>query len=157
MRVILDHDGGVDDFITLLLLLSKRPALELLGVTVIGADSMPYVALNTTLKLLHTLGAGHVPVALSTLPGVNPFPDHWRWQGRRLEVLPTLNQHPHSNTPHQLPAQEFLLELLKQQEAPVTIVATGGGHCSGPNRAGRSAGRNLMAAGTPFRSMAGLL
>lgn len=127
LRVILDHDGGVDDFITLLLLLSKRPALDLLGVTVIGADSVPNVALNTTLKLLDTLGAEHVPVALSTLPGVNPFPEHWRWQGRRLEVLPTLNQRPHSNTPHQLPAQDFLLQLLQQQAEPVTIVATGRG------------------------------
>lgn len=124
-RVVLDHDGGIDDFITLLLLLSHRPAVQLVGVMVTGADAMPEVALNSTLKLLDLLDASEVPVALSTIEGVNPFPTAWRWQGSRVDVLPLLNQRPHQQEAVPEPAEEYLMQLLLAQEAPVDIVATG--------------------------------
>ena len=124
-KVIFDHDGGIDDFITLLLLLSQRPRVELLGVIAIGADSISELALNTTLKLMDLLDASEVPVALSTLPAVNPFPLHWRWQGSRVDVLPLLNQRPPKQKPVEEPGQDFLLHLLQQQAEPVDIVATG--------------------------------
>ena len=94
-RFILDHDGGIDDLMALLLLLAMPPegprAIELLGVIVIGADSIGPMAVNTTLKLLHLLGRGEVPVALSTLAGVHPFPDAWRWAPAQADTLPILN------------------------------------------------------------------
>lgn len=74
--------GGIDDFVTLLLLLSQPEDFELLAVTILDADCLAALAANTTLKTLHAVGAGHVPVAVSTLPGVNPFPDVWRWHGK---------------------------------------------------------------------------
>jgi purine nucleosidase len=121
----LDHDGGIDDFITLLLLLSQ-PKVELIGIIALGADSIPSIAVNTTLKLLDLLeAASQVPVALSTLPAVNPFPLHWRWQGSRVDVLPLLNQRPPKQKLVEEPGQDFLLHLLQEQEEPIDIVATG--------------------------------
>lgn len=77
-KVVLDHDGGIDDFVTLLLLLSRPAEYQLLGINILDADCIANVAANTTIKMLHTLNITNVPVAISTLQGVNPFPDIWR-------------------------------------------------------------------------------
>lgn len=60
--VILDVDTGVDDALALLLA-SRSPVLNVLGVTcVMGNVEIDKVVLNT-LKVLQVGGAGHVPVA----------------------------------------------------------------------------------------------
>lgn len=106
--------------------------LLLQGVTIIEGDCIADVAVNTTLKLLHLLGHHDIPIALSTLTAVNPFPIHYRAQTLSMDVLPVLN--------HQEPAdiealrrrllqpvsgQEYFAQLLLQQTQPVTIIMTG--------------------------------
>jgi len=51
-------------------------------------------AVNTTIKLLHLLGRHDIPVALSTLTAVHPFPDRYRAQVFAIDVLPVLNHNP---------------------------------------------------------------
>ncbi|KXZ42829.1 hypothetical protein GPECTOR_115g323 [Gonium pectorale] len=131
-KIIFDHDGGIDDFVTLLLLLSKPEAVRLLGVTILDADCYAAVAANTTLKLLHTLGFDDIPVAVSSLPGKNPFPDLWRGSPLSVDVQPLINNVTQASGGEDLarqlslvPGQEFLAQLLLTQVEPVTIVATG--------------------------------
>ena len=82
-KYILDHDGGVDDIIALMLILASVNHVELVGCIVTNADCVGAVALNTTLKILHLLGpkpsssSKAISVGLSTLNPVNPFPDIW--------------------------------------------------------------------------------
>jgi purine nucleosidase len=127
-RVIFDHDGGIDDFVTLLLLLAKPELVSVIGVTILDADCRAEVAANTTLKLLHTLGFDYIPVAVSTLPPVNPFPDAWRWSGISVDVQPLINNVDADLLKDKLvqqAGQDYLWELLRGQPEPVTIVATG--------------------------------
>ncbi|GLI62085.1 hypothetical protein VaNZ11_004500 [Volvox africanus] len=127
-KVIFDHDGGIDDFVTLLLLLSKPELVSVVGITILDADCRAEVAANTTLKLLHTLGFNDIPVAISTLPAVNPFPDIWRWSGLTVDVQPLINQVDSISVKQNLvqqPGQDFLWELLRTQLERITIVATG--------------------------------
>lgn len=65
--------------------------MRVIGITILDADCRAELAWNTTLKLLHTLGHEHVPVAVSSLPAVNPFPDPWRNSVLSVDVLPHIN------------------------------------------------------------------
>eukprot|EP00878_Enallax_costatus_P012698 GHUV01013262.1.p1 GENE.GHUV01013262.1~~GHUV01013262.1.p1 ORF type:complete len:194 (+),score=37.94 GHUV01013262.1:213-794(+) len=131
--VIFDHDAGIDDFITLMLLLSQPERVKLLGVTIIEGDCLADVAVNTTLKMLHVLGHHDIPIALSTLQAVNPFPTHYRAQTLSMDVLPMLNHHSPADIDalrqrllQPIPGQEYLAQLLLQQEEPITMIMTGG-------------------------------
>lgn len=103
------------------------------GVTIIEGDCIADVAVNTTLKLLHLLGHNDIPIALSTLQAVNPFPIHYRAQTLSMDVLPMLNNHHPADTEalkqrllQPVPGQEYLARLLLQQDEPVTLIMTGG-------------------------------
>lgn len=72
-RVLLDHDGGVDDLLSLAMVLAM-PHLELAGVVVTPADCYLGPAVSATRKLLRWFGRDDVPIATGRLHGVNAFP-----------------------------------------------------------------------------------
>ena len=75
--VFFDHDGGLDDFLSLLLLLSYDD-VDLLGISVTPADTLIEAAVPATRKILDLGGRSDVPVAGGTLEGRHPFPMEWR-------------------------------------------------------------------------------
>ncbi|HBY94247.1 MAG TPA: nucleoside hydrolase, partial [Chloroflexi bacterium] len=87
--VILDHDGGVDDYLATMLLLSYRQ-FEPLGIVVTPGDCYINAAVSATRKLLDLMGQSHVPVARSTVRGLNPFPCAWRQAAINVDHLPAL-------------------------------------------------------------------
>lgn len=115
--------------------LTSQPAVrhkQHAGITILDGDCYADVAANTTIKLLHLLKQPDIPVAVSTLPAVSPFPPAYRSQGLILDVLPILNRHSpadlaalHNRHLQQVPGQEVFAQLLLQQTDKVTIVATG--------------------------------
>src|ERR1041385_6960164 len=78
--VFLDHEGGLDDFLSLLLLLSYD-GVDLLGISVTPADTLIEAAVPATRKILDLGGRSDVPVAGGTLEGRHPFPLEWRGGG----------------------------------------------------------------------------
>lgn len=94
-------------------------------------DCYADVAVNTTFKLLQLRNQPDIPVAVSSLEAVNPFPAPYRSQGLILDCLPMLNTHPsdvealRSRQLQQQPGQEFFAQLLLQQTEKVTVIATG--------------------------------
>ncbi|MCO6452205.1 MAG: nucleoside hydrolase [Caldilineales bacterium] len=123
--VILDHDGGVDDYISLLLLLTF-PDVEVLGVTVTPADCYLRPALSATRKLLALMGRDDVSVSGGNLRGQNAFPRQWRKECFACDALPILNERdlplPELDP---RPGHEHLAALLAQAPRPVTLLATG--------------------------------
>lgn len=102
------------------------------GIVVTEGDCFAEVAVNTTFKLLQLLGATHVPVTLSTLPPVNPFPAAWRAHGLSIDVLPLLNQQPQQvealrrrQLQRAQAGQEWLAQALMAATEPATVVVTG--------------------------------
>ncbi len=81
-RVYFDHDGGVDDTLSLVMLLQaeRRGLIELIGVGVVSADCYLATALATTLKVLKMFNRFSIPVGATEERGVNPFPHEWRVQ-----------------------------------------------------------------------------
>lgn len=123
--VFLDHDGGIDDFLALLLLLTY-PDIDLLGISVTPADTYPEAAVPATRKILDLAGRPEVTVAEGTLEGPNPFPHLFRVDSLKVDALPVLNRLPEPRAPlSDLSGQEFLAATLAGAEEPVTLVMTG--------------------------------
>src|SRR5688572_9820020 len=71
--ILFDHDGGVDDYLSIMLLMTYAH-LEVLGIVVTPADCYIGGAVGATRKILDHMGRSDVPVAQSSVRGLYPFP-----------------------------------------------------------------------------------
>ncbi|MBD2451797.1 nucleoside hydrolase [Nostoc sp. FACHB-152] len=123
--VLMDHDGGVDDYLATMLLLTMEH-IELLGVIVTPADCYIEPAVSATRKIIDLMGFSHIPVAESTVRGINPFPQMYRRDSFIVDHLPILNQQDTINTPLVAePGQDFMVRVLRDAPQPVTLMVTG--------------------------------
>ncbi|HET9484154.1 MAG TPA: nucleoside hydrolase, partial [Xanthomonadales bacterium] len=123
--VVFDHDGGIDDLLSLVMLLAM-PSVELRGIAVTPADCFLRPALSATLKILRWFGRSDIPVAAGRLHGVNAFPPEWRAAPYQVDALPILNESDAPlATPVDEPADVFLARLLREASAPLTVLVTG--------------------------------
>jgi len=123
--VLMDHDGGVDDYLATMLLLTMDN-IELLGVVVTPADCYIQPAVSATRKILDLMGFSHIPIAQSTVRGINPFPNLYRRDSFIVDHLPILNQRETITTPLVAePGQDFMIQVLREASNPVTLMVTG--------------------------------
>ncbi|CAN0349094.1 unnamed protein product [Pylaiella littoralis] len=148
--VYFDHDGGNDDFVALCYLLKHEHRFDLLGVSVTPANSWEGAGTRATRKILRTFSNKHcssspfsssstqgkIPVAESTLRGVNAFPDAWRHDACRVNLLPQLNgfeteeqalrlEEGMDDPSNARSGQLLLAQTLLGSESKVTVIATG--------------------------------
>ncbi len=122
--VFMDHDGGIDDYLATMLLLTMDH-IELLGIVVTPADCYIQPSVSATRKILDLMGCSHIPVAESTVRGINPFPHLYRRDSFVIDHLPILNQSEIINTPLVAePGQDFMVKVLRAATAPVTLMVT---------------------------------
>lgn len=123
--VILDHDGGVDDYLATVLLMTMDH-VDPLGVVVTPADCYPTAAVSATRKLIDLMGRSTIPVARSTVRGVNPFPRLFRRDSMTIDQLPILNERETIATPLVAQTgQAFMARLLAECPELVTVLVTG--------------------------------
>lgn len=123
--VIMGHDGGVDDFLSVMLLMAMEH-VEVLGIYITPADTYIKPAVSATRKILDLMGRSEVPVAESTVRGVNPFPRAFRRDVFSIDNFPILNERETLQTPLVAePGQAWLARQLSQAPEPVTILETG--------------------------------
>ncbi len=123
--VYFNHDGGVDDLVSLFLLLQMED-VKLVGASVIPADCYLEPALSASRKIIDRFGSYPVETAASDSRGVHPFPKEWRMHAFYVDALPILNENGPAKTPvSDLPAHLHLLEKLKNSKDPVTLLFTG--------------------------------
>jgi len=89
--VLFDHDGGVDDILSLMMLLAM-PHLKLAGVVVTPADCFLRPAVSASLKVLRFFNRLDIELSEGRLYGVNPFPRAWRAHAYAIDALPILNE-----------------------------------------------------------------
>ncbi|MFJ7761685.1 nucleoside hydrolase [Bacillus toyonensis] len=124
-KVYFNHDGGVDDLISLFLLL-QMGNVELTGVSVIPADCYLEPAMSANRKIIDRFGKGNIEVAASNSRGKNPFPKDWRMHAFYVDALPILNEYGKVATPAAAkPAHHHLIETLLQTEGKTTLLFTG--------------------------------
>ena len=123
--VLMDHDGGVDDYLATMLLMTMD-RIQPLGVIVTPANCYAEPAVSATRKILDLMGSSHIPVAESTVRGINPFPRLYRRDSFIVDHLPILNQNETIRTPLvALSGQDFMVRVLREASAPVTLMVTG--------------------------------
>lgn len=123
--VLMDHDGGVDDYLATMLLLTMDH-IELLGVVVTPADCYVQPAVSATRKIIDLMGFSHIPVAESTVRGINPFPRLYRRDSFIVDHFPILNQREIIHTPLVAETgQDFMIKVLREATQSVTLMVTG--------------------------------
>ena len=123
--VLLDHDGGVDDYLATALLMTMAD-VEPLGVVVTPADCYIKAAVSATRKLLDLLGQSSITVAESTVRGLNPFPRLFRRDSFTIDLLPILNERDDVRAPlSPETGQRFMARQLEEATEPVTLLVTG--------------------------------
>ena len=123
--VLMDHDGAIDDFLAMMLLMTME-SVQPLGVIVTPADCYIGAALNVTRKILDLMKCSTVPVAESTVRGINPFPPVFRRDSAVIDHFPLLNERDTIQTPLvEASGQEFMVGVLQTAAEPVTLMVTG--------------------------------
>jgi purine nucleosidase len=123
--VLMDHDGGVDDYLATVLLMTMEH-IQPLGIVVTPADCYIQPAVSATRKILDLMGRSDIPVAESTVRGINPFPTLYRRDSFVVDYLPILNERDEIQTPLVAePGQEFMVRSLLGADRPVTLMVTG--------------------------------
>ena len=123
--VLMDHDGGVDDYLATMLLMTMDH-IQLLGIVVTPADCYAEPAVSATRKILDLMGCSHIPVAESTVRGINPFPRLYRRDSFIVDHLPILNQSETIRTALVAESgQDFMVRVLREATEPVTLMVTG--------------------------------
>lgn len=123
--VLMSHDGGVDDYLSIILLMTMEH-VQVLGISVTPADCYIEPAVSATRKILDLMGRHEVPVAASTVRGLNAFPRIFRRDAFSVDHFPILNEHPEIRTPLvKETGQAFIARILKEAPEPITILETG--------------------------------
>lgn len=124
-KVYFNHDGGVDDLVSLFLLL-KMDNVELTGVSVIPADCYLEPAVFASRKIIDRFGKGGLDVAESNSRGKNPFPKDWRLHAFYVDALPLLNEAGKIKTPvADQPAHLHMIDAIRKSEEKTTLLFTG--------------------------------
>ncbi|MBD2773314.1 nucleoside hydrolase [Iningainema tapete] len=123
--VLMDHDGGIDDYLATMLLMTMDH-IKPLGIVVTPADCYAEPAVSATRRILDLMECSHIPVAQSTVRGINPFPQLYRRDSFIVDHLPILNQTDTIKTPLVAqPGQNFMIQVLREAREPVTLMVTG--------------------------------
>jgi purine nucleosidase len=127
MRVYFNHDGNIDDLVSLFLLL-QMPTVELIGVGVVPADSYLEPALSASLRIINKFARSPptFKVSASTAKTSHPFPKDWRLSTFTIDALPILNEFDlEIDIASEKPAHLDLIDLLRSEPSPVTLLFTG--------------------------------
>ncbi|AOV07428.1 nucleoside hydrolase [Sporosarcina ureilytica] len=123
--IYFNHDGGVDDLISLFLLL-QMDNVELTGVSVIPADCYLEPAVFASRKIIDRFGNGGLDVAESNSRGKNPFPKDWRMHAFYVDALPILNESGEIRTPvAEKPAHLHMIDAIRNRDEKTTLLFTG--------------------------------
>lgn len=124
-NIYFNHDGGVDDLISLYLLL-KMDNINLTGVSVIPADCYLEPAASASQKIIDRFSDLELEVSLSDSRGKNPFPKEWRMHAFYVDALPILNEAKEVVTPiaDEL-AHQHIIDTLHATEGNTTLLFTG--------------------------------
>ncbi|MCY1038300.1 nucleoside hydrolase [Staphylococcus nepalensis] len=124
-KVYFNHDGGVDDLISLFLLIHMED-IDLIGVSAIGADSYIEPATSASQKIVNRFSKTPIHIAASKERGKNPFPKDWRMHAFFMDALPILNEQvPQQSQLLAHSAYEDIIEKVNMSKEKVTLLFTG--------------------------------
>jgi len=123
--IFMDHDGSVDDLLSLLLLMTMKDK-EVIGINVTPADCYIEPATESTYKILQLFEKESIPIGRADSYGINAFPSSWRARPEIVNSLPLLINLPQSPNPYDYKeASDLLIQKLMGAPKKVSILITG--------------------------------
>jgi len=122
--LLFDHDGGVDDLLSLMLVLSMDH-IDLKGVSITPADCIGDYAEESTRKLLQLYAQSKVRVARGQYHGINAFPPEWRAGPMVVNAMPLMINVEVYKPEKTLESVELLADVLQKEENPIPVLMTG--------------------------------
>ncbi|QHT66308.1 nucleoside hydrolase [Rhodocytophaga rosea] len=122
--LIFDHDGAVDDLLSLMLLLTMDH-IQLKAISITPADCYPENAIETTYKLLTLARKTDMQIGAGNYYGINAFPAEWRAKPKVLNALPSLINIDTSLQGQIKDSVDVLVHTIRSSDQPVTILLTG--------------------------------
>lgn len=123
--VFFNHDGSVDDFVSLITLLTLDQ-YRLTGIAINNGNCYIDKALESTLRILNLFCRKDIPVALSDASAVNEFPQNWREKNEFINQIEILsNQQVSHEQVSSIEAAEFTARCLLDEKEKTTVVLTG--------------------------------
>lgn len=126
-NVYFNHDGNVDDLVSLMMLL-QAPDIKLLGVAVTDADCYVDPAVDASRKIIDRFNkrGDQLEVAKSDARAHHQFPSNWRLSSFSFDAFPMLNEKGEIHTPKAAkPGYLDMIDKIKGADGPVTVVMTG--------------------------------
>lgn len=126
-NIYFNHDGNVDDLVSLLLLL-QAPDIKLIGVGVTDADCYVEPATEASRKIIDRFNrrGDQLEVAMSDSRAHHQFPSNWRLSSFSFDSFPILNEKGTVVTKQAAkPAHLDMIDKIKAADGPVTVVMTG--------------------------------
>ena len=126
-NVYFDHDGNVDDLVSLMMLL-QAPDIKLLGVAVTDADCYVDPAVEASRKIIDRFNkrGDQLEVAKSDSRAHHQFPSNWRLSSFSFNAFPMLNETGTIKTPQAAkPAYLDMVDKIQAADGPVTLIMTG--------------------------------
>lgn len=122
--VLMDHDGAIDDFLSLILLMTMSE-VKPIGIVVTPADCYIEAATSVSRKILDLMQCRDISVSKSTVRGINPFPADFRRDCTIIDNFPILNESDTIATPlTETIGQDFIIQQLQNAPEPVTLMVT---------------------------------
>ncbi|WP_297817336.1 nucleoside hydrolase [uncultured Lactobacillus sp.] len=126
-NIYFDHDGNIDDLVSLLLLL-QAPDIKLIGVAAVDGDGYIDPSMESCRKMIDrfNLRNDNLEVARSDARAIHQFPEKWRIAPYSFNYFPILNESGQIKTREaKLPAYLDMIEKIKNADGLVDLVMTG--------------------------------
>lgn len=116
-NIYFNHDGNIDDLVSLLLLL-QAPDIKLIGISAIDGDGYIDPSVEACRKMVDkfNLRGDKLEVARSNSRAIHQFPKEWRMAPYSFNYFPILNETGEIKTPEApLPAHLDMIDKIKKQ------------------------------------------
>jgi purine nucleosidase len=121
-RVILIHDGAIDEYMATMLLFTMRN-VELQGIVIVAANCLPEIGMQTAWKIQAYLEQTTIPLHLSEARAFNPFPWEYREECIKQANVPALQSFgPNPAWPPYPEAAPWLRQFFRSLGEKVTIL-----------------------------------
>jgi purine nucleosidase len=122
VKVILIHDGAIDEYMATMLLLTMRN-VDLQGIVIVPGNCLPEIGMQTAWKIQSFLGRTGIPLSLSDARAFNPFPWDYRQDCIRQANVPALQSYvPNSKWPPYPSAEAWLQDYFRAIRDKVTVL-----------------------------------
>lgn len=123
--IFLEHDGSIDDFVSLIALLTLDK-YRITGISITNGNCYIDSAVDISLKILNLFCRHDIQIAKSNAEALNSFPTIWRAQNKEVNSIPLIaNQKADYSKLSADEAVDFTAKKILSEEEKTIVILTG--------------------------------